>query len=360
MKSLALSVLLLIFSVTVTYADGAGYSVDDDYFRVNKLLRAKGDSANVQFDSYTAVFEDYSTENVYYKWNTATSSTGFGNLSSSAQDASITVLGEGDGWYYVHAITGHRADFGAYITYSVMKNDSPIDDIFREMTLGPERPLTFLNLSSTDNYTQDVVANTNSSTYTTRYTNFTSTQKALDAVSAIDGIYYHVNEANVTPGFIIVAEASNIDIPQGIRMTSAYDGASHIVKLSVKYIPTGAWTYLTDNGSDFYDTGSLPGTPGDYAERLFLFPIADNGADFVDPSGKVFLRVEHESTGNVAHDFELDYVSVIDRLNSIVVPNSHLEYLTAGDRITMSYKSNIPNTHFYRNNTMLEVIRIGD
>jgi hypothetical protein len=360
MKSLALSVLLLIFSVTVTYADGAGYSVDDDYFRVNKLLRAKGDSANVQFDSYTAVFEDYSTENVYYKWGTATSSTSFGNLSSSAQDASITVLEGGDGWYYVHAITGHRADFGAYITYSVLKNGASIDDIFREMTLGPERPLTFLNLSSTDNYTQDVIANTDSSTYTTRYANFTSTQKALGAVSAIDGIYYHVNEANVTPGFIIIAEASNIDIPQGIKLIAAYDGANHVVKLSVKRISTDAWVYLSDNGSDFYDTGSLPGTPGDYSERLFLFPLEDNGADFVDSSGKLFLQIKHESTGNVVHDYELDYASIIDRLNSIVVPNSHLEYLTAGDRITMSYKSSIPNTHFYRNNTMLELIRIGD
>lgn len=333
------------------------YFVKSTDFAVYTTAAGLAQTATLHFDSIDPVFEDYSTANVDYKWDNVDSSSNFGNLSTSISDGSITVLSGGEGKYFIHAISSFRADAEAIITTSIFKNGTSIDNVFREQTLGPARALSFLNISA-NGATQDFIANTDSSSYDVRFADFTSTQKALDATANLDGIYYHVNETNATPGFLIKAEAERIDVPNSIVLYGAYDGANHNVKMEIKNDTLGTYTSMTDNGSDFFDTGALPGAPGDYSLRTFDVP--DDQIDYVDSSGKVIFRIRHINTGSIAHDFELDRVTVMDRLNSIVIPNSHEENLVVGDKITLRYRSTITDTHFLRNNTQLEMLRTGD
>jgi hypothetical protein len=313
---------------------------------------------NMIADYENGAFEDFSTADTWYKNTNWDNATIFSNFSADLANGDFYYIGTNPGDYFIVVNSSVRAPTGVLFTQGIFKNDTAIDTFSREMTAGPERPLSYLNLSTIGSETQDIKVSSDSSTYADAYTNFTSTAIALDAVAEADGRYYHVNEGNSTPGFVIKIQIDNVDIPSSIRLfNSGYDGANHNVKMRAWNATLASYTSMTDSGSDFYDVGALPGPPGEYSYRDFKFPSPR--VDFVD-SGIVTVLVYHETSGNIAHDAEFDKIVLVDGLNSIPFPSFHRTTLTNGDKISVRFKSDLADSEVVLNHVEIFILKINN
>ncbi|MHC4397575.1 MAG: hypothetical protein ACYS1A_18180, partial [Planctomycetota bacterium] len=172
MKSL-LVVFLLIFGTvevsayqvfgggaasTLNGQDGAYYL---DITNATGIFPVVSHSASLGYEAADGFFENYSTADIFYKWqNNIDTSASFGNVSSSISDASISVLVGGAGLYEISRNTGIHGQPETGYSFAIFKNETAI----AESHTSPGTPNSvdpfFSNLSS---FAGDAVYSVNSS-----------------------------------------------------------------------------------------------------------------------------------------------------------------------------------------------------
>ena len=352
-------VAVLITTAGLIWADSAGINVKPSHVEVPNYFKANATYASFNFYTTTApTYYNLSTVSFQRLKPFASFESSPAGITMDAPNGTVT-FGPGTGGLYESTLRmSVKANEGTTIYYQTVKVDGTIlNKTFRRMSQGPERDLTFLNISSVGGSTQDVYESTNSSTYALRYTNFTSTQKAIAAAKHGDGIYYHVNEGTATPGFLIKGNFSYVDEPLRINIkNTGYDGSNHVVKVQAYNYDTAIWVNMTDNGSDYSDSGSLPGLPGEYTNREFDFPSPRK--NYVQ-NGIVQTRINHTLSGSATHDFEIDQLTLSDGLDSYYMQHSEFIRVNDGDVISVRIGTDIPGTNFYGYVRGLKLQRIG-
>lgn len=128
--------------------------------------------------------------------------------------------------------------------------------------------------------------------------NVASTQTINDADT------YDVSEVSGTPGFDIQATMTGIvsgHEPNLIEGHYSYDG-NHTVRIEMwNYTGTPAWDLISDT--------IITNTGG--ALSFFSLPITGTTTDYVS-GGESKVRFNHAVSGNINHDFAIDYLAIKD------------------------------------------------
>jgi len=116
----------------------------------------------------------------------------------------------------------------------------------------------------------------------------------LAATQNQDGIYYHVDEVNESPGFTVTADFANVlTAATNLNIYGRYDGNSgHTVNVEVWRYDTSQWEILgqlTDSATDALHTFAL--TDARHRE-----------------GNLVQMRINHVSSGNTSHDLYIDHL----------------------------------------------------
>lgn len=354
---------LLFFYLAAVYstvnADQTGIDITPDGATIDGHVYADPQYATLHYSSDTGAYQNLSTTN-WYKHTTWDTKAAFGNLSSSTSSGIITVLNTaGAGTYKVTLLSSIKAPAGAVISQGIAKNDVVVDTFSREMTVGPERSLTtFQFYTAHAGETIEIVTPTDSTTYA--FSLSSTVAQNLDALLDTEGKYLHVNENNGgADGFDLYGEVSSVDIPEEIICRNCgYDGSGHTVKYYAYDDLNTTWNAMTGLGTDFYDTGALPGAAGDYTTRIVKVPTPRK--NYVNSSGVFKFRIWHAFTGSQTHDWEADSLSLRDRDNSIPFPSQHEVSLVAGDTISVYFKSDTVDSDIIKNHVDIIIQRIGN
>lgn len=295
--------------------------------------------ANLHYNS-TSVYQNMSTENIWYTNTDWTAKTVFGNISASVSAGTITIGENGD--YLILLDNSIRASSGVLITQGLDKDGSIVDSFSREMTKGPDRLPTFRSISSDGG----------DATY--------------DTYSTLSYLYYADKDivrfqeasAGSTGCFYAQIHYEEVDIPflLVLNNTMYVGGVGHYGDVQAYDYNSSSWINLRSATSDFEDVG----TEEDYKKQNTRWAFPTNRSDFVS-GGKVMIRIVHnDAVCNSGHVFVIDETYIIDRVNSIPFPSHHEVTLSTGDEIGVSFKTDEANTDFIKDHIDLTVIRIGE
>ena len=105
----------------------------------------KSHAAYLAYENITGFFENYSTANIYYKWqNNINDSASFGNMSASIIEGSITILG--DGVYQISRNTGIHGQPEVGYSFAIFKNETAISESHTSPGVPSESLPFFTNL----------------------------------------------------------------------------------------------------------------------------------------------------------------------------------------------------------------------
>lgn len=306
-------------------------------------------SASLEYEDASGFFEDYSTSDIFYKWqNNISDSASFGNLSASISDGSITILTDGDGTYQISRNTGMHGQPEVGYSFAIFKNGTAISESHTSPGAPNEVDPFFTNLSS---FGGDAVYGVNSS---------------------ID--------------FLLHADKDQIDIVEGSTGNGAnqwcfeyemhFDLAHipHVFKMGNSQYTGGAGHWADalafDNLSSEWDdlriaTGDIvnAGSQADYKNENIAFAFANDGNQVRYISGgivKIKLRHNDSVVCSSGHTMWIDKVSVEDLLGARSDSSYIVRDLVAGDKITVREKPDLANKFFHRHKTILNVTRSGD
>lgn len=126
----------------------------------------------------------------------------------------------------------------------------------------------------------------------------TGTGSVTDLQTMLDGNVYHIDEVVGVPGFDLEVNFTTVTRIRGVQTRFFYDGtATHDVHVEMRNYATSAWDVMT----------SVNGTP-DYVTLMWWLPSA---ANYIDGSGNSIVRFYHVTSGNAAHNIDIDYVGLI-------------------------------------------------
>ena len=309
----------------------------------------KTHSASLEYEDSVGFFENYSTADIFYKWqNNIADSASFGNVSASIGDGSITILTGGDGNYQISRNTGMHGEPEVGYSFAIFKNGTAISESHTSPGAPDEVDPFFTNLSS---FGQNATYGVNSS---------------------ID--------------FLFHADKDQIDIIEGSTgngvnewcfeydMHFKVDHIPHILKLGNSQYTGGAGHFADvlafDNLSSEWDDLRLAsgdivnaGTQADYKNEniAFSFPNDGNEVRYI-LNNIVKVRVRHKDSVvcSSGHTMWIDKASVKDLLGARSDSSYIIRNLVAGDKITVREKPNAANKFFHRHKTILNVTRTGD
>lgn len=288
------------------------------------------------------------------------------NFSTSANSSDMTVdktnglitLGSNTaGVYLVTFHTSFKATEGAELSWYLKKNGTTIHETSREMTAGPERFPTFINVSGTST-ALDITE------YTTKIqTGVTNQTTLLNAVKMQDGRCIHIDEvsAQTTPAFVSNFKFGSVDSPKRIfTNAAAYAGHdTHIVKLSVLNTAFGRYTNISNVNRHYPDNGSstLPEKINSLYNRSWNIP--EPNRNYKDSSGIVTARIIHTEDGANGGYFEIDKLGLQDALNSLVIEISEIVTLSAGDNISLWIHTDTIGTEYFSHGQGVELTKIS-
>ena len=310
---------------------------------------SKTHSGSLEYEDSDGFFENYSTADIFYKWeNNISASTSFGNVSASMGDGSITILTGGDGNYQISRNTGMHGQQEVGYSFAIFKNESAIS----ESHTSPGAPSSvdpfFTNLSS---FGQDATYGMNSSV-----------------------------------GFLFHADKDQIDIIEGNigngvdQWCFEYDmhfevaHIPHLLMLGNSQYTGGSGHFADalafDNLSSEWDdlriaTGDIvnAGAQADYKNENIAFSFPNDGNEvryILNNIVKVRLRHNDSVVCSSGHTMWIDKASVEDLLGARSDSSYIIRNLVAGDKITVREKPSVANKFFHRHKTILNVTRIGD
>lgn len=126
----------------------------------------------------------------------------------------------------------------------------------------------------------------------------TGTGSVTDLQTMLDGNFYHIDEVTGVPGFDLEVNFTSVARIRGVQTRFFYDGtATHDVHVEMRNYTTSAWDVMT----------SVSGTP-DYVTLMWWLPSA---ANYIDGSGNAKVRFYHVTSGDAAHNMDIDYVGLI-------------------------------------------------
>lgn len=306
-------------------------------------------TAYLSYEDAEGFFEDYSTADIYYKWqNNINDSESFGNMSASAIDGSITILPGGDGVYQISRNTGMHGQPEAGYSFAIFKNETAISESHTSPGI-PNRSLPFFtNLSS---YTGDAVYGNNSTIDFLFYPD----KDQIDIVEAGTGngvdqwcFEYEMHfKIKHLPDFLSLGN---------IQYTG---GSGHFADGLAFDNWSSEWDNLRVATGDIANAGSQ----ADYKNEniAFHFPNGgDKGRYVLDGVVKTKLRHNDSVVCSSGHTLWIDQASVTDLLGVRSDSTTIIRELAAGDKITIREMPDIANKLFHRHKTILNISRIGD
>jgi hypothetical protein len=309
----------------------------------------KPHAGSLGYEDVIGFFEDYSTADIFYKWqdNIATSES-FGNVSSSITDASISILTGGAGLYEISRNTGMHGQPETGYSFAIFKNETAIAESHTSPGAPNEVDPFFINLSS---YGGDAVYGTNST---------------IDFLFHADKDQLHIVEGNTGNGanqwcFELEAHFNVDHIPHVLFLgNTRYDGgAGHFADALAFDNLSSKWNDLRLATGDIVHSGGA----ADYKNEniAFAFPNGGNETRYVSSNiVKVLIRHNDSVVCSSGHEIFIDKASVEDLLGARSDSDTIIIRLNDGDKITVREKPNLANKFFHRHKTRLNVTRIGD
>ena len=310
-----------------------------------------GDSnaAYLSYEDATGFFEDYSTADIYYKWqNNINESASFGNMSASAIDGSITILPGGDGVYQISRNTGMHGQPEVGYSFAIFKNETALSESHTSPGVPSESDPFFTNLSS---YAGDATYGNNSS---------------LDFLFHADKDQIDIIEGGTGNGadqwcfeYDMHFEISHLPHFLSLGNSQYTGGAGHFADVLAFDNWSSEWVDMR------IATGDIPnaGAQADYKNEniSFAFPNDGNEARYV-LDGLVRIRLRHNDSVvcSSGHTMWIDKASVTDLLGTRSDSTSIIRELVAGDKITVRERPDAANKFFHRHKTILNISRIGD
>jgi hypothetical protein len=361
MKKLLLILLLIpiyAYSLEVSGVDGGGNAdtlegQNGDYYlditNATGIFPVVPHSGSLGYEDVVGFFEDYSTADIFYKWqNNIDTSESFGNVSSSITDSSITILTGGAGLYEISRNTGIHGQPETGYSFAIFKNETAI----AESHTSPGTPNSvdpfFTNLSS---FGGDAAYSINSS---------------IDFLFHADKDQITITEGNTGNGvdeFCFEYETHfKIDhLPHVLLLgnTQYNGGAGHFADGLAFDNLSSEWVDLRVATGDIVNAG----IEQDYKNEniAFAFPNDGNQGRFVlNQIVKIRLRHNDGVVCSNGHEFRIDKLSVEDLLGARSDSDSIIVRLDDGDKITVREKPNLANKFLHRHKTRLNVTRIGD
>jgi hypothetical protein len=125
----------------------------------------------------------------------------------------------------------------------------------------------------------------------------TSPSTVFDLKTAHDGNVYHIDEAAATPGILLIVDFVRVSYFNLVYSMANYVGASSdSVFLELYNWSTSAWNVFD----------SLAGVEMSKRDHSFIVPDATNYVGLGTNKGKVRLRFNHTTLGDITHDLEID------------------------------------------------------
>jgi hypothetical protein len=145
----------------------------------------------------------------------------------------------------------------------------------------------------------------------------TGTGDVQDIQILNDGSIYHVDEVTGVPGFDVRIGFSDVTAFDRVEARVWYHGTGllHDVHAQLYNLVTEEW----DDVGEFFLSST-------YA--IFVFALlSGTGPDYIDPlSHAVQFRFYHPDTGNAGHDFEVDFVALIQTAATAAAPTLQTAY----------------------------------
>lgn len=329
--------------------EGQNLSYVLDITNATGIFPVVSHSASLGYEDDAGFFEDYSTADIFYKWqNNIDASQSFGNLSSSIIDASITILSGGAGLYEISRNTGIHGEPEVGYIFAIFKNETAI----AESHTSPGTPNSvdpfFTNLSS---FAGDATYNVNSS---------------ISFLFHADKDQIAITEGGTGNGvdewcFEYEVHFNIAHIPHVLFLgNTQYNGGSgHFADALAFDNLSSVWVDLRLATGDIVNAG----IEQDYKNEniSFAFPNDGNQARFVlNHIVKIRLRHNDSTVCSSGHEMRIDKLSVEDLLGARSDSDTIVIRLSDGDKITVREKPALGNKFFHRHKTRLNVTRIGD
>jgi hypothetical protein len=356
---------LFLFIASVAYAvepvsktDGGGNAdtlegQNGDYYlditNATGIFPVVPHSASLGYEDVVGFFEDYSTADIFYKWqNNINTSESFGNVSSSITDSSITILAGGAGLYEISRNTGMHGQPETGYSFAIFKNETAIAESHTSPGSPNEVDPFFTNLSS---FGGDAAYSINSS---------------IDFLFHADKDQVTITEGNVGNGvdewcFEYEAHFQVDHLPHVLLLgnTQYNGGAGHFADALGFDNLSSEWVDLRVATGDIVNAG----IEQDYKNENIAFAFPNDGSQprYV-LNGLVKIRLRHNDSVvcSSGHEMRIDKLSVEDLLGARSDSDTVIIRLNDGDKITVREKPNLANKFFHRHKTRLNVTRIGD
>lgn len=309
----------------------------------------KSHAAYLSYEDETGFFEDYSTADIYYKWqNNISDAVSFGNMSASASDGSITILAGGDGIYQISRNTGIHGEPAVGYSFAIFSNETAISESHTSPGVPSESFPFFTNLSS---YGGDATYGVNSTIPFLLYPD-------KDQIDIIEGgtgngasqwcFEYDMHfKVKHVPHFLSLG---NIQYN---------GGAGHFADAMAFDNWSSEWDDLRIATGDIIDAGNLE----DYKNENIAFAFPDDGNEeryILDGIVKTRLRHNDSVVCSSGHTLWIDYASITDKVGARSDSSYIIRELVAGDKITVREMPNTANKFFHRHKTILNISRLGD
>ncbi|MCK5611926.1 hypothetical protein KAR91_59200 [Candidatus Pacearchaeota archaeon] len=362
MKKLFIILLLLIpvyaYSLVVSGVDGGGNadtlegqngSFYLDIGNATGTFPVVSHSAFLSYEDDTGFFEDYSTADIFYKWqNNINDSRSFGNMSVSIPDASITILSGGAGEYWITRDTGTHGEPDVSYIYAIFNNDSATSETHTSHGTPLVADPFFTNLSS---FSGGAAYNTNSSIGFLLHAD-------KDVIKIIES-----GSGNGVGEWCFEYEVHfMIDhIPHVLRMSNIqYNGGSgHFTDALAFDNLSSRWDDLRTATADITNAGAQE----DYKYENLGFEFANGGLQtryILNGLVKIKLRHNDSVVCSNGHELWIDKLSLADKVGVRSDSATIIRRLADGDKITLQEKPEDGGRFFHRHKTRLIVTRIGD
>ena len=360
MKSLIIIFLLIFSAVHVNafqvFGGGAASTLEGengafylDIGNATGVFPVVPHSAYLSYEDATGFFEDYSTANIFYKWqNNINDSRSFGNMSVSVSDASITILPGGAGEYWITRDTGTHGEPDVGYIYALFNNDSAISETFTSHGTPLVADPFFANLSS---FSGGATYDTNSSIGFLLHAD----KDVIKIVESGSGngadewcfeyeVHFKVNH-----------------IPHVLNMNNIQynGGAGHFTDALTFDNLSSEWVDLRAATADITNAGAQEDYK--YENLGFEFPNGGLQARYA-LNGLVKVKFRHNDSVvcSSGHELWIDKLSLSDRVGVRSDSATITRRLEDGDKITLREKPNDGNRFFHRHKTRLVITRIGD
>ena len=356
-----LIVLLFIFSTAnvnafQVFGGGAASTLDGqpgsyylDIANATGTFPVVSHSAYLSYEDNTGFFEDYSTADIFYKWqNNINDSRSFGNMSASVSDASITILEGGDGEYWITRDTGTHGEPDVSYVYAIFNNDSSTSETHTSHGTPLVADPFFANLSS---FSGGAVYDTNSSVGFLLHAD-------KDVIKIVES-----GSGNGVGEWCFEYEAHFMvnHIPHVLRMNNIQynGGAGHFTDALAFDNLSSEWDDLRAATADITNAGAQEDYK--YENLGFEFPNGGLQTRYV-LNGLVRVKLRHNDSVvcSSGHELWIDKLSLADRVGVRSDSATIIRRLVNGDKITLQEKPDAGGRFFHRHKTRLIVTRIGD